>query len=50
MSTPLKIFLIYAREDEIFKNGLLAAFIPLRRTGKIDILIPKMLMLITTEE
>ncbi len=37
MNTPLKIFIIYAREDESFKNGLLTAFFPLRRAGKIEI-------------
>ena len=37
MSTPLKIFIIYAREDESFKNSLLTAFIPLRRAGKIEV-------------
>lgn len=37
MNLPLKIFVIYAREDETFKNSLLNAFIPLRRTGKIEI-------------
>lgn len=37
MSAALKIFIIYAREDESFKNNLLTAFIPLRRTGKIEV-------------
>lgn len=37
MSAALKIFIIYAREDESFKNNLLTAFIPLCRTGKIEV-------------
>jgi len=37
MSAPLKIFIIYAREDESFKISLLKAFKPLHRTGKIEI-------------
>lgn len=37
MNAPLKIFIIYAREDEPFKNSLLAAFVPLRRAGKIEV-------------
>jgi tetratricopeptide (TPR) repeat protein len=37
MNLPLKVFIIYAREDEAFKNNLVNAFIPLRRTGKIEI-------------
>lgn len=37
MLTPLKIFIIYAREDESFKNGLLTAFVPLRRAGTVEV-------------
>ena len=37
MSAPLKIFIIYAREDESFKISLLKAFKPLHRSGKIEI-------------
>ncbi|MBV6440591.1 MAG: hypothetical protein EPGJADBJ_02263 [Saprospiraceae bacterium] len=37
MSAPLKIFIIYAREDESFKNSLLTAFIPLHRAGKVEV-------------
>jgi len=37
MSAALKIFIIYAREDETFKISLLKAFKPLHRTGKIEI-------------
>ncbi len=37
MSVPLRIFIIYAREDESFKTSLLKAFKPLHRSGKIEI-------------
>lgn len=37
MPAPLKIFIIYAREDESFKTSLLKAFKPLHRSGKIEI-------------
>ncbi len=37
MGIPLRIFIIYAREDESFKSSLLSAFIPLRRAGKVEV-------------
>lgn len=37
MNAPLKIFVIYAREDLVFKNNLLNAFIPLERTGRVKV-------------
>lgn len=37
MSSVLKIFIIYAREDLQLKNGLKRAFIPLERTGRVQV-------------